>query len=289
MMSTDTIQTPRPVTPHDRKADPFHIGFRYVQQGERWVQVPLTEQDFLFPQPDDRFMSTEAHALAMLYLRHAIEVVHRDRPDVQVFFDHTIDWQVDEYKPMRPDLTVCGNVHVERDPFEGSLPVQDSGVAILMLVEVSSPSTRHVDRDDKIPIFDDLGVPYVLLFDFYAADSTEIVEPRLIALRRGPKGYSVLKANEEFGVWIPTVEMWFKFEGHEVVAFDASKTRIERPAELKAIVDETRVQLEAEKQRAETEKQRAETEKQRADKLEQEIAELRAKLTAQTSPTTGIN
>jgi colicin import membrane protein len=267
-MSIDTIQPPKPITPHDRTADPFHIGFRYVQQGDDWVQVPLTEEDFLHPQEDDFFVSNLAHKQAIAYLGYALQFALRDRPNVKVYPEHRVVLQ-DDLKAMCPDLGVYGNYYVECDLFEGTLNLQELGITPLLLVEVTSPSTRHIDRERKPPLYDEVGVPYLLMFDFYT-EGAEVVAPELFAMRRTRKGFVIMPQDPEFGVWIPTVELWIKFDGIEVIAFDLNKRRIEQPAELKPLLDETR-------ERLETEKQRAETEKQRADELEKAFAAYRAK------------
>jgi Uma2 family endonuclease len=277
---------------------PFDIGYRWVKDGSVDVQVPLTEEDFLHPEEEDRFMSTEAHVQAVTYLWQAIQSVHRDRSDIHVFCEHRVDWQEDGVRPMGPDVAVYDHFEDEWDRYVGTVPVQEWGITPILVIEVTSISTRLTDLERKPQLYDEAKVPYFLIFDFYSEGGLEVV-PALVALRRTKRGYVRMKVDAEYGFWVPTVEMWFKFEGDRVVARDSRKERILSSLEKSEKIDEQQIQLlaekqraehekhraeaekqraEHEKQRAEHEKQRAEHEKQRADELAKELAELKAKL-----------
>ena len=57
----------------DRKSMPeypFDIGTRWVKDGSVDVQIPLTEDDFLHPEEEDQFLSTQAHTSSVTYGRN---------------------------------------------------------------------------------------------------------------------------------------------------------------------------------------------------------------------------
>lgn len=241
----------------DRKSMPeypFDIGYRWVKDGRVDVQVPLTEEDFLHPQEDDRFMLTDAHTAAIEYVKHALKWNRYDAT-FRVFSDHRVDFQVAGVQPMGPDVIAFNRFDADWDPREGTIAVEDAGVEILMVAEMTSQSTRFIDLGRKPDLYFRAGVPYYLIFDIHAGDLRN--ESELIAYRATRRGFVRIKENLEYGVWIPTVGLWFRFEGDAVVAHTADKLRVPP---------------------SEDESKRANAEKRRADALERELAELRAKL-----------
>lgn len=253
-MSTRTLVKPKP-----QPADPFHIGYRLIRRGEETIQVPLTEADFLHPQEEDRFLITDDHANAMICIKQAIEVANREQSGVRVFCDHRTDWQAGNVLPMGPDVVAFGDFHVEWAGNVGTLTVEDLGVTKLLAVEITSPSTRHVDMGEKPPLYHRVGVPYLLIVDLCPPGGAE---PQILGFRATRKEFVPLKENAEYGIWIPTVQMWFKLEGSRVVAHTAAKERILENRELVQKLDEKTA---------------------RVDELEQELAELLAKI-ANPSP-----
>ncbi len=253
-MSTRTLAKPKP-----QPADPLHIGYRLIRRGDETIQVPLTEADFLHPQEEDQFLITREHQTVMTHLYQAIEIANRDRPGVEVFADHRTDWQTGNVLPMGPDVVVLGDFFEEWDNSRGTLTVEDLGVTKLLVVEITSPSTRHVDMGEKPPLYHRVGVPYLLIVDLCPPGGAE---PQILGFRATRKEFVPLKENAEYGIWIPTVQMWFKLEGSRVVAHTAAKERILENRELVQKLDEKTA---------------------RVDELEQELAELRAKI-ANPSP-----
>ena len=266
--------------PAPQTVDPFSIGHRLLICGEETIEIPLTEADFLHPQEEDRFLLTDAHSRAVADIRAAIEFAHRGKTGVRAFIDHRVDWQTGNVLPMGPDMVAFGRFVAEWDPSVGTLPVATLGIETLLVAEVTSPSTRHIDVDFKPDLYHRCGVPYFLIFDLCPTDRDE---PQLLAYRATRKGYVEMKENAEYGVWVPTAEMWFKLEGDRVVAHTGQKERIPDHMALAQQLDEQTARAESEQARADAEKARADVEKARADQLAKELDELRAKLT--TPPT----
>ena len=165
-MSSELLATPRP----NQGVDPFHIGTRYVKcvdaNGKPDVKlVPLSEEDFLHPQEEDRLMLTNAHSIAVWYLRQSIVQACRARPLVRVFSDHRIDWQHPDIAPHGPDVVVFDRFTAEWDELRGTLPVADLGLEVIAVFEVTSESTRHIDLDKKFIEYAVVGIPYYIVVD----------------------------------------------------------------------------------------------------------------------------
>ncbi len=308
-MTTLTRQT------FDRKSQPeypFDIGYRWVENGSDHVQVPLTEEDFLHPQEEDRFLFTDLETVARYDLRSALIFVLKMRTDVHVFTNHRVDWQACGIRPMGPDVVVLGDFQSNWNSLRGTVPVRELGLKTLFVAEITWISSRHIDLEQKPPLYHQLGVPYLLIFDFYAGGKEPFVA-ELLAFEATESGYVRMEADPKLGVWIPTVAMWFKLDGWQVVIHNEDKKRILNEKEMiqLMILEErtsgksktdadyhlkrfeaaeqrtiaARQQFEAAEQRTIEAKQRTiaarqryETEKLRTDQLEKEIAELRAQI-----------
>src|SRR5262249_39012071 len=84
--------------------DPWRYGWRYVRQDdadgtERWVQVPLTEHDLLFPREEDFIVNDVPHHEDADYLYGAFKNQLRDDPGAVVLSDHRVDFNVPGVEP----------------------------------------------------------------------------------------------------------------------------------------------------------------------------------------------
>src|SRR6266498_817186 len=82
------------------KLDPFRYGWRYVTRknldGKSKVEmIPLTLEDALHPQEEDRYMITDAHTRDTIYLRDVFEAQLADRAGTVVLHDCRVAWSAD--------------------------------------------------------------------------------------------------------------------------------------------------------------------------------------------------
>lgn len=244
--------------------DPFRIGYRYVPAvgpdgRERPVMVPLTEEDFLHPQEEDRFVANELHWVSMAYVRHAIEFVHRGRPGVRVFADHRIDWQVSGLLPHGPDVVAFENFWSDWDPSRGTLPVVDFDARVMAVLEVTSPETRRVDFEKKFQEFFDAGIPYYVILDVAGPEGHE----KVLGYGRGDDGFEPLPRDERHGVFVPNINIWLRWTGERFVAATEAGDDIPTGLELA--------------DRADAEKRRADDATQQNEDLKRELAALKAR------------
>ena len=276
-MATDTLEQTATQLPDEY---PFHIGRRpvvHLDHDGNFVEIeyiPLTEEDYLHPQEEDRQMLVEAHVAATFYLRHALKIGLTDRPDLKIFCDHRIDWQLEGLKPLGPDVVVFDNFTREWDPYEGTLPVRDFGAKVVAVFEVTSPSTRHIDFDAKFEVFAEVGIPYYLIVDTAEPNG----EPRILGYRLCRGEYRPMHRDPKLGFMVPPLKLYFRWENDRVIAADEDGIDIPDSPELAAL-------YKAETERANTEAERANTEAElrkqataRAEAFAAELAELKAKL-----------
>jgi Uma2 family endonuclease len=279
-MSNALLTRPEPLPAPP--GDPFYIGSRYVHTvlpdgTTRSTEVPLTEEDFLHPQEEDKFVATDWHQIGLRYLHYALELGGENLTKPKVVSELLTDWH-EGIRPHRPDAAVFENFPDDWDQMQGTVSLRETGAVIRAVFEITSPSTRHVDLGKKFDGFLSVGIPYYIVFDL----ANPAGPPRLLGFRYVRGQYQLLQESPKLGVMVPRLGLWFRLEGHRIVVADEGGHDIPPPESVALQLQEAQVDLENEKRRAEAaletaeiEKQRAEAEKQRADTLERELAELR--------------
>ncbi len=266
-MSSELLATPRPA----QSVDPFHIGTRYVKcfdaNGKRDDKlVPLTEEDFLHPQEEDRLMLNNAHNIAVRYLHEAILQACRARPSVRVFSDHRIDWQHPEIRPHGPDVVVFDRFTMDWDDLRGTLPVADLGIEVIAVFEVTSESTRYIDLDKKFVEYAAVGIPYYILVDVAEPNGN----PNVRGYRLDGDRYKPMRRDVELGFMVPGLKMWFRWLDNTVVAANEDGQDIPDTLGLVESLDEMTVKSEEYKQQSEVYNQQSETFKQQSEAYKQQ-------------------
>ncbi len=271
-----TTAGPPPVSsPTDpTKADPFFYGWREVQ---KWLpngnptteRVPLTEWDVLHPQEEDFIVNDDPHDILCHFLKGALLEAFLGRDDVKVLHDHRVDWQVPGIIPHGPDIAVFDGMRSQSTGGKGTVYVKDLRARPVLVIEVTSETTRKHDLGRKVREYHLANVPFYLIVDRLQNGDRAYIE--LIGYRNTAAGYEVIPPDTR-GVWIPTIQLWFRAEGNTVRCTDRDGREFRDHVGVVVQRDEA-------EQRAEQEKQRAEQEKQRADDLERQLLELREQLT----------
>lgn len=237
--------------------------------GQTWEKVPLTPWDVLHPEEDDFIVQNDAHDRDIHYLKAVFEERVSGRAGMKVLCDHRVLWEIPGLGAHGPDVIVFENLNRPWDPTRGTFPVKEMGARPLLIVEVTSPSTRYIDLDEKVEEYHAAGVPL-----YVVADRREAADGRtfaiLIGYRATPDGY-VRMPHDPMGVWVEPLKVWIQAEGDRVVCADEHGNRIPDRAEL-------REQRDAERSRADAEKSRADAEQAARLAAEQKLAEFEAEL-----------
>lgn len=237
------IDTPPPA------GDPYFYGWRMVPRwhengGQTWEKVPLTEWDVLHPEEDDFIVTPAAHDRDIHYVKDAFEEQFAGRAGMRVLCDHRVDWEIPGLGAHGPDVVVFGNLNGPWNEKRATFAVKEMGAKPLVVVEVTSPSTRYIDMDDKVVDYYRAGVPlYVICDRRDAADGRGYIN--MFGYRATPEGY-VRVPQDPNGVWVEAVRLWIRGDGDRVVCVDEQGKRI----------PDLREQRDAEKQRADTAEQK---------------------------------
>ena len=256
-------------------------------------------REYLRRLPLEHFMEATPQATQRKITLESFDLVHAQRPDVQVFNELLVQYPLPRRK--RPGQVVPDNmivIHPEPIKAEGSynLPLQPARP--FCTLEYVSKSNERKDYTDSMNKYEhDLKVPYYLMF---VPDSQEMT----LYHHNGEKYVSV-KPNEHGRCEIPELELevglhgswmryWFLGELLPLPAelqAELHKERRERENERRELEQERRErenerrELEQERrerqqEHRELEKERREREKEREARLsaEEEVARLRAEL-----------
>ena len=141
--------------------DPFRYGWRYVRRehavnGELYEQIPLTLEDVLYPEVGDFVVHTKAHEDICNYLLDVFNEQVCEDASAAVLHDVRVAWDVPGLRPNGPDITVFFGVQQQQNWATFDCAIE--GVRPALIVEVTSPDTRHQDLGDKLEIYEEAEV-----------------------------------------------------------------------------------------------------------------------------------
>jgi hypothetical protein len=195
-MPMSTVSNSGPLRRPPDDSDPFRLGWRYVKirrpdGTDGYEQVPLTEEDVLFPEEDDFIVQTDYHWIDMGYLWAVFRARLAAQLDALVLSDCRVDWNIPGVRPLGPDVAVFFGV----GPRHGDIATFDlaaEGARPVLVIEITSPATRDNDLGIKVDFYHRAGVPLYVI-----ADATEAPgggrRLELIAYRYTRAGYRRVK------------------------------------------------------------------------------------------------
>ena len=266
----------------EQQADPFWLGRRYLKEvgpdGEvRYREVPLREEDLLFPQEEDRLVLTESHMRNCIYAKMMLEIVMGDRPDAMVFMDHRIDFGIEGMEPLGPDVAVFVELNAPWNPQRGTFDATEFEARPLLVIEVTSASTRPNDLQAKVDLYFEAKVPYYAIIDHGPHNDWSRVVLR--GYRAAPGGYSSVEPDEKGRLWLSTLNLWLVPDGEKVFLCRADGERLPEWRETYAANKKAGVrieELETLTEDAILARQEAERETVNAEKLAADEARKRA-------------
>lgn len=275
---------------NEAEADAWEAKFPYGWREERiqlpngkwaWQRIPLTLYDALHPQEDDVLMPNHEHEQLRTYLTNVIMAQVVDDPTAVVLSDTNVKWDVIEIAPHRPDLSLIFGVRKKQN--WGTFDVAEEGTLPSLIIEITSPKTRHLDFEEKYLQYELAGVPFYAIIDLQR--NKRGVVRTLHGFRLTPEGYVPTPFNERGWLWLEPVGVWLAISGQAVVCYDkngdliqeyAALAKSKRAADKRAATERARARTAEARATAEA-KARAEEAKARAA-AEARVAELEERL-----------
>jgi len=276
--------------------DPYRYGFRddYVLQPDgssKYVQIPLTPEDFLHPHEGDHFMEGSLHDILRSYLKDVFRLRVQYNPTALVLSNCGIYWDDPRLGHHAPDVAVIFGVTGQRVNWP-SFHVAREGTRPRVIVELVSPLYREKDVVDKFDQYHQARVPSYIIIDHEHDDEPWVIK----AYHRNPQRYVPQPVEENGRYWLEDLNLWLAVDGLNIRCYDGDtgeemgdySSVSRRLEQMRDLANAEKARAEAEKARAEAEKARAEAEKARAEaaearfhQAEAELARLKGQLPAQ--------
>ncbi len=204
------------------------------------VQVPLTALEFLHPQEGYRLPNSTFHdnvagdAKDMLTRRYA------NSPDVAVFRDLLIEWDIADLADHCPDTFVAFGLH-NKEQNRTKFIVADERVRPAFIIEVVSPRYRKEDRETKVVEYAKARVQEYVIIDrrtYRRQVLDEVLGYRLVS-----GYYQPITPDEEGCILCETVGLWISLQDGCLIMEDAQtgqrlKTSVELAAENQELAAE---------------------------------------------------
>lgn len=256
-----------------KRPDPFRLGWRFAEvpgpDGEPITkQIPLTEEDVLHPQEEDSIVNTPLHNRLANYLRSGIQTRFENQKKVVVLGDCRVDWQVRQGWAHGTDVAVFFDVKKKSDETKGTFKVKTMGGRCVLIIEVTSPSTRGNDYGVKMREYFSVGVRLYVIVD--VPEEGESGPINLYGFQAGEKQFEPLPPDDKGRLGIEFIGLWLGADGLNVYLEDAGGNRV---PDLSQAVHTANAETKARK-KAES---RAKDAEARVRELEAELAKTRAK------------
>jgi Uma2 family endonuclease len=231
----------------------------------RAIQVPLTEKEFLHPQEGYHLPNSTFHDQVASDARDMLTRRYSSSPDVDVFRDLLINWDIDLGNHCPDVFVVFGlrNKGQNRDTFK----VANEGARPTLIMEVVSPRYRKADREIKVLQYAQAGVQEYIIIDrrkYRGQFIDEVIGYRLVQ----PNAYQPISPDDEGRIRCNTVGLWISLRNGQLVLEDSQTgLRLLTAQELEQQATQEQQRADQEQRRADQEQQRADQERQRAERL----------------------
>jgi colicin import membrane protein len=210
--------------PDPEDQDPYRYGWRYVRQlgpdgKETFEQVPLTLEDVLHPEEEDFIVQSNAHDQDRIYLKNVFQSRLARRRGALVLADCRIAWDKPGLKAHGPDITVIFGVRRPKRDWS-TFDVAQEGVRPVLIIEITSRTTRRNDLGIKVQHYHRAEVPLYIIVDARTLRGKRTLQ--LIGYRWTPQRYESLPLDERGRLLLEPLGLRLGVKGDRVVLYDAA-------------------------------------------------------------------
>jgi colicin import membrane protein len=197
--------------PASSQPDPYRLGWRYARvtrpDGSKAIdQVPLTQDDVLFPQEDDFIVQNTAHNADRGYLDDVFNGRVNDNATAIVLADCRVDWNIPGVRPLGPDIAVFFGVKRARSQHWDTFSVAVERAKPVLVVELTSRSTRKNDLGIKVDFYHRAQVPLYVIVDAVGDGAKRRI--KLIGYRYTRKAFKLIAPRKDGRIYLEPLRLW---------------------------------------------------------------------------------
>ncbi len=182
-------------------------------------QVPLTAEEFLHPQEGYHLPNSTFHDRVIYDIKDMLLNRYADLPDVDVFHDLLIKWDIPDLKDHAPDICVVFGLQ-NRDQNRTDFVVVEEGVRPAFILEVVSPRYRKEDRVTKVRHYQQAQVAEYVIVDRRKQRRQWIDE--VLGYRLDDGQYLPLSPDEDGRILSEVLGLWISLQEGTIVLEDAA-------------------------------------------------------------------
>jgi hypothetical protein len=257
-------------------SDPFYYGYRTVAQTQpdgstHYQDLPLTQADFLDPQPGDRFTSSTVHTnivYSLVTRFYAHYAGHPNEDWIGVFSKMKLCWGIPGEKEPMPDLMIVTDLKLPQH-YRKTFSVQVEGTRPCLIVEVMSPFFPW-DDTVKVDLYQRMGIAEYIIINPQAEEEGIAT---LVGYSLVEGAYHPIQPDPQGRLLSRTTDLWFALNQakNNVILTNAitGKQLLTTDESYTALTEKREVQ------------KRLYAERQRAEAAEAEVARLRSLMASQ--------
>lgn len=192
--------------------DEFIYGRRQVITYDRTAQpsysyIPLTQADFLNPQPSDEFVYGPRHAADLRYLQGIFRQHYRGNPLAAIYSGIKLVWDVEGIAQPAPDLAVV----IGAESGESNLKefdVRAMGQRPRFILEVVAPRFVEADLVQKVQIYAQAGVQEYFIVDSGEREENTNLDYRVLGYRLVKQAYQPITPESDGRVYSKVNRLW---------------------------------------------------------------------------------
>lgn len=240
-----------------------------------YVEMPLTEEDFLDPQEGDRKMQKSKHARCAVEMFNRLDNYYADDPTTNVFFDLKMEWGIPGLKNPAPDIAVVPQMR-EKDPDLGTFRVLEQHTRPTLVIEVMSPHYQG-DNTVKVKLYDNAGIKEYLVVNPYHGNQRN--QYHLTLYRLVGKTYQSIQPESDGLLYSETTDVFFSVSANKqevILTMATGEKLLTAREERQARQQERQARIVAQAQ-AQTEVLQRQVAEERANVAEAKLQELEAR------------
>lgn len=192
--------------------DAFYYGRRQVITYNKTAQpsysyTPLTQADFLNPQPGDEFAHGPRHEADLRYLNGVFRYHYRGNPVVAVYSGIKMVWDVTGLAQPAPDVAIVVGAESGESNLK-AFDVQAMGQRPRFVLEIVAPRFVEADLVEKLSIYAQAGVQEYFIVDSGERMGKPVVEYTVAGYRLTKGAYQPIPPESDGRVYSKVNRLW---------------------------------------------------------------------------------